>query len=387
LNKIHEHPLITSLDNSMTLQPLVTDCPAIVYLDFKSPYAYLAIEPTRELERELGVQFDWRPFVLDIPSYLGSARLGKKGNVVEQSRSNEQWSGVKYAYYDCRRYANLLNLTIRGTEKIWDTNLVATAMLWIKNYDYDTQQQFIDLVFQPFWKRELDVENSAVIQHLLDEVGANGAAFSEWARTEGAAMNAQLQTSAFSAGIFGVPTYVVGTELYFGREHLPRIRWQLTDQPGSAPDIGNPLPAMLPEQPQRPAQITIGIDYSLDSLLALPQLLKLLSSFPGAVNWVMIETRKPSIPPLDIGQSRSALHKQWRERNRLRNLERYNSTGAKPGNYTNAIDQLLQQNKISPKVNGPEQVIRPAMPGVAVLLGDELFIGRQHLPLVTARLK
>lgn len=371
----------------MTLQPLVSDCPAIVYLDFKSPYAYLAVEPTRELERELGTQFDWRPFVLDIPSYLGSARLGKTGKVVEQSRSNEQWSGVKYAYYDCRRYANLRNLTIRGTEKIWDTNLVATAMLWVRNYGYDTQQKFIDLVFQPFWKRELDVENSVVIQYLLDQVGANGKAFAEWAREEGAAMNTQLQSSAFSAGIFGVPTYVVGTELYFGREHLPRIRWQLTGQNGSAPDIGNPLPTTLPEQPQLPAEITVGIDGSLDSLLALPELLKLLPDFSGAVNWVMIETRKASAPPLESGRSRSELHKQWRERNRLRNLERYNSTGAEAGNYTNAIAQLLQQNQISPKKDGPEQVIRPAMPGIVVLWGDELFIGRQHLPLITARLK
>ncbi len=371
----------------MTLQPLVSDCPAIVYLDFKSPYAYLAIEPTRELEQELGVQFDWRPFVLDIPSYLGSARLGKAGNVVEQSRSHAQWSGVKYAYYDCRRYANLRNLTIRGTEKIWDTNLVATAMLWLKNYGYDTQQQFIDLVFQPFWKRELDVENSAVILHLLDQVGANGSAFNDWAHDEGAALSTQLQTSAFSAGIFGVPTYVVGTELYFGREHLPRIRWQLSNQAGNSPDIGNPLPAKLPGQPQTPAQITIGIDYSLDSLLALPQLIELLSKFSGTVNWLMIETRKSSTPPLDNDRSRSALHKRLRKGNRLRNLERYDSTGAKSRNYTNAIDQLLQENKISPTMNGPEQVIRPAMPGVVVLLGDELFIGRQHLPLITARLK
>lgn len=371
----------------MILEPLVTDCPAIVYLDFKSPYAYLAVEPTRELERELGVQFDWRPFVLDIPSYLGSARLDKSGSVIEQSRSNEQWSGVKYAYYDCRRYANLRNLTIRGTEKIWDTNLVATAMLWAKNYDYDVQQKFLDLVFQPFWRRELDIESSAVMEHLLDQLGANGKAFGEWARAEGVAMNAQLQSSAFSAGIFGVPTYVVGTELYFGREHLPRIRWLLTGQPGSAPDIGNPLPATLPEQPQLPAQITIGIDDSLDSLLALPALLKLLSDFSGAVDWVMIETTKPSTPPLDNDRSRSALHKQWRKRNRLRNLERYNSTGTESGNYTNALTELMQQNQISPRKDGPEQVIRPAMPGIVVLWGEELFIGRQHLPLIAARLK
>ena len=371
----------------MILKPFITDREAIIYLDFKSPYAYLAIEPTRELERELGIQFDWRPFVLDIPSYLGSARLDKTGNVVEQSRSEDQWSGVKYAYYDCRRYASLRNLMIRGTEKIWDTNLVATAMLWTRNYDYDTQQQFIDRIFQPFWKRELDVENSAVIQDILDQVGANGTAFVEWARAEGNAMNEQLQTSAFSAGIFGVPTYVVGKELYFGREHLPRIRWQLTGQSGGAPDIANPLPAMLPEQPQQPAEITLGIDHSLDSLLALPQLLKLMSSFSGNVNWVMVEKKSPSTSPSDIGRSRGALHKQWREKNRLRNLERYNSTEARPGNYQKDIDQLLQQNRIFPKKNGPEQVIRPAMPGVVVLLGDELFIGRQHLPLITARLK
>ena len=166
---------------------------------------------------------------------------------------------------------------------------------------------------------------------------------------------------------------------------MPRIRWQLTKRAGSAPDIANLLPVKLPEQPPIPAQITIGIDDSLDSLLALPDLLTLLSDFSGAVNWVLIEARKPSTQPPDNSRSRSALHKQWREINRLRNLERYNSTGAEPGNYTNAIAQLLQQNQISPQKDGPEQVIRPAMPGIVVLWGDELFIGRQHLPLITAR--
>ena len=104
--------------------------PLTVFIDFKSPYAYLAVEPTRRLARELDVGIDWLPFVLDIPSYLGSARLDGSGEVAEQSRSANQWSKVKYAYYDCRRYANLRGLTIRGTEKIWDTNLAAIGMLW-----------------------------------------------------------------------------------------------------------------------------------------------------------------------------------------------------------------------------------------------------------------
>ena len=52
------------------LKPLDSEAPLIIYLDFKSPYAYLAIDPTRRLLSELGLIADWRPFVLDIPSYL-----------------------------------------------------------------------------------------------------------------------------------------------------------------------------------------------------------------------------------------------------------------------------------------------------------------------------
>ena len=51
-----------------------TGQPVIVYIDIKSPYAFVALKPTFDLERELGVQFDWRPLTLDIPSYLGSAK-------------------------------------------------------------------------------------------------------------------------------------------------------------------------------------------------------------------------------------------------------------------------------------------------------------------------
>ena len=63
---------------------LKSDSPVIVYLDIKSPYAFISVKPTLALERELGLSFDWRPYTLDIPSYLGSARK-EKGAVIESS--------------------------------------------------------------------------------------------------------------------------------------------------------------------------------------------------------------------------------------------------------------------------------------------------------------
>ena len=98
--------------------PLKSEASLIIYIDLKSPYAYLSISPTRKMLAKLGLIADWRPFVLDIPSYLGSAKLDKGGKeVTKQNRTKEQWSDVKYAYFDCRRYANLNDKTIRG---YWD---------------------------------------------------------------------------------------------------------------------------------------------------------------------------------------------------------------------------------------------------------------------------
>ena len=153
---------ISTTENN-EIEPLESDAPLSVYIDFKSPYAYLSVAPTREMLSRLDLIADWPPFVLDIPSYLGSAKLDKGGKkVAKQDRTEEQWSGVKYAYFDCRRYANLSGMTIRGTIKIWNTNLPAIGMLWIKQFSDLTEQcskgslleKYIDAIYDPFWKRE-----------------------------------------------------------------------------------------------------------------------------------------------------------------------------------------------------------------------------------------
>lgn len=72
-----------------------------VYTDYKSPYAYLAKDPTVELERDFSVQLEWLPYVLDIPAFLGSARISADGTVLEENLSAHQWRRVHYSYMDC----------------------------------------------------------------------------------------------------------------------------------------------------------------------------------------------------------------------------------------------------------------------------------------------
>ena len=204
-----------------------------VYTDYKSPYAYLAKDLAYELERETGVRLDWLPYTLDIPSYLGSATLDASGKVVEESRNAHQWRRVKYSYMDCRREASRRGLVIRGTQKIWDSSLANIGMLYAKQHG--VLRAYHDRVFERFWKRELDIEDVAVLGAVLQEVGADASAFADYAAGEGRAQLTQIQCAAEAAGVFGVTSFLLEDgSLYWGREHLPRIKELLQSGQGAS---------------------------------------------------------------------------------------------------------------------------------------------------------
>ena len=218
---------------------LKSNSPLIVYLDVKSPYAFVSVKPTLALERELGLQFEWRPYTLDIPSYLGSARK-EKGEVVESSgRSPKIWNAIRYAYMDARRYAELQGYTLKGTEKIWDSSLANMGILFVNLHFRDRIPAYLEAVFPTFWRRELDIEDINVIKGCLQTAGVDGSDFQTFVTGAGKEMHDHILDHRFEAGMYGVPTYVLGNSVFFGREHLPYIRWVLSGKLGQVPDIGN----------------------------------------------------------------------------------------------------------------------------------------------------
>jgi 2-hydroxychromene-2-carboxylate isomerase len=197
-----------------------------VYTDYKSPYAYLAKDLAYQLERDLPVRLEWLPYVLDIPSFLGSARIDADGTVLEESRNAHQWRRVRYSYMDCRRQARKRGLVIRGPQKIWDSALAAAGMLYAQRACDAVFRRYHDAVFERFWRRELDIEDVAVIAAVLTEAGADGAAFAVQAQA-GRDEVAAISRAAEAVGVFGVPSFIVDDELFWGSEHLPDIRAML----------------------------------------------------------------------------------------------------------------------------------------------------------------
>ena len=213
------------------------DSPLRVYIDYKSPYAFIAVEPTYQLETTFGIEIDWYPLTLNIGSYLGTAKKDDSGRVVESNRSPRQWLAVKYAYRDARRYAELRGLTLKGTQKIWDSSLAGIGLLWAKQQGHDILKRYTFSTYLKFWQRALDIEDPAVIMAELASAGADTTGFEDYLTGPGREYHDRLQEDILDAGYYGVPTYVIDGESYFGRQHLPRVRWHLGGRQGPLPDI------------------------------------------------------------------------------------------------------------------------------------------------------
>lgn len=199
------------------------------YFDYKSPYAYLAQGPLAELRDVHGIAVEWLPYTLDIPSFLGNARLDAEGHDVLGERNAHQWRRVRYSYMDARRAGRRQGLVIRGPQKVFDSSVAHIGFLYARaRGDFRAYHQ---IVFERFWRRELAIEDPAVIASVLDESGVDARGYASFLAGPGRAELVAIQADAEAKGVFGVPSFLVGDELYWGNEHIAALRAQLA-KPG-----------------------------------------------------------------------------------------------------------------------------------------------------------
>jgi 2-hydroxychromene-2-carboxylate isomerase len=142
---------------------------------------------------------------------------------------------------DCRRQARKRGLVIRGPQKIWDSTLAGAGLLYAKRQGEAVLRRYNDLVFERFWKRELDIEDPAAVAAVLAEAvglqptdlirGADAAGAADYLAGDGRREVERISRQAEELGVFGVPSFIVDGELFWGREHLPDIREMLAEQP------------------------------------------------------------------------------------------------------------------------------------------------------------
>ena len=217
-----------------------------VCIDFKSPYAFVAHELIWQLEVRSGFLVNWLPLTLNIGSFLGRAEKRDDGQVVDSNRTPKQWSVVKAAYREARCYAENQGRMLRGPLKIWDSSKAGIALIWAQNHA-DTRAQLKDFmtdVFDRFWQRDCDIEDLDILNAALLNAGIQSAGFIDYAQGAGRASHDLLQDQLLTQGVFGVPSFIVDDEIFFGREHLDTVLWRLNGSQGPMPFVRYPWQAL-----------------------------------------------------------------------------------------------------------------------------------------------
>jgi 2-hydroxychromene-2-carboxylate isomerase len=193
-----------------------------LYIDFRSPYSYLATTEALALERDFAVRLDWLPFAIDI--------RGVYGGEVEE-RSERDWRKVRYLYMDARRLANRQGLTVRGPQKIFDPTTAHIGMLFAKTHGVFAA--YHTAVSERFWRRELDIEDREAIGAIIRESGGDPDAFARYLAGNGREDYAATVAAAEQRGVFGVPSFVLDGELFWGADRIWLLRERLAAKEAS----------------------------------------------------------------------------------------------------------------------------------------------------------
>jgi len=200
-----------------------------VAIDFKSPQAYLAIEPTCALADELGIEIDWHPFI------VSTARKPRRPSANDDRGARHRRMRAEYAERDLRRYAAARGLELGDLARSTDSTPSAIGLLWAKRKSATVARSYVERMFERHWRDALDIADSRAVSAVLDEVGAAVSGFEAFAGGEGRTELERELAELAEAGVIDAPAYRLEDDVFHGREHLPMIRWLLSERTGEPP--------------------------------------------------------------------------------------------------------------------------------------------------------
>ena len=208
-----------------------------VYIDLKSPHAYLAVRPSLQLAHDYHVYVNFLPFTL---SYVELGVSTEVSETMERKPLNEAADRKARMYYAAaREYAKIQDLPFRSPYRLLDSTLAHKAFLYAKHQNLEIP--FMLYVYTKGWGsgwRDFELESFEAVSKALSESDVSLDGFKEFASNQGKGVQ-ELQghiLAAEKSGIAGVPHYVLDEcgeskrLSLFGREHLSLIRLRLAER-------------------------------------------------------------------------------------------------------------------------------------------------------------
>lgn len=200
-----------------------------VLLDLRHPLAYLALHPAVAFADRHGIAVNWLP--LSVPPL--------KAPTVERADDDR---GLRHRRHRARAvareietYAAARGLALRDPYRSGSVDAAHLGWLWLRERDPQRLPAFLVELFRRYWCLEIDASDPGAVAGLIATLGGDAHGFAGFAAEEGPQLGADLADELRGRGLFQVPAFVVEEEVFYGRQHLPMIRWILEGRTGPVP--------------------------------------------------------------------------------------------------------------------------------------------------------
>lgn len=190
------------------------------YFDFTSPYAYLGQHRILQLAQAHGLVIEWKPILLGaifrdlghFPAPPGSPRRA-------------------YAWHDIARCAEVLGLAYRWPDPFPFNSTPASRMFYaLQDTGPDNRSvEWAQAVFHASFGQGRDCSDTDELVTLANAKGLGGEALLVSAGEESIKKKFREMTAEAAArGVFGVPTFFLDDEMFWGSDRIEQIEWRLS---------------------------------------------------------------------------------------------------------------------------------------------------------------
>ena len=189
------------------------------YFSIDSRYSYLAATQIPSIEAEFGVTIGWKPLQF-------AALMAARGDdpFAENRRAGQYVEA--YRNTDVHRWANYYKVPMVAPD--WAADWQRIALAAVASVRFDCGQAFCFALYAAIMQDQTTPKSDADLVRIAEKAGLDGtglvAAIDDPKTAE---LHQQHIDDAKALGIFGVPTFAVGTEIFWGNDRLVLLRHRL----------------------------------------------------------------------------------------------------------------------------------------------------------------
>lgn len=185
--------------------------------DFGSPNAYLTLKALPDLLDRTGAD------LVITPCLLGGI-FKATGNKAPMIQYADAPAKLAYEHLEMQRFIAKHGLTRFRLNPHFPVNTLTIMRGAIVADDEGNLDDYVNAVNRAMWEDGLKMDDPDVIATFLTANGFDGPAL--LARTQEPGIKAQLVANteaAVARGVFGIPTFFVGEDMFFGKDRLTQV--------------------------------------------------------------------------------------------------------------------------------------------------------------------